>query len=264
MLTLVRRSFGRVVWPFSAVAAILIGFQAALIGSAASVAQEGGFMRLANAVPTWIHEGLGPALTSFSGMTLLGYFDPVIILLVVQFAIYVASEPAGDVESGLVDLILARPQPRSVIVGRSLLLVTLLLVLLLACMVAGTYMSLWFFAPRGVAWPARTDVVLLLAHLGAISWGFGGVSLAASSALKRRAAAVGLVAIAAIGFFLLDFLVEMSSTFQSLWWATPFHYFHGAAILMGHDHLARDLSVLFGMGAVSTSFAFWRFSQRDV
>jgi hypothetical protein len=264
MLTLVRRSFGRIRWPFAAVAVILIGFQAALIGSAASVAQEGGFARLATAVPTWIHNGLGPALTSFSGMTLLGYFDPVVVLLFVQFAIYVASEPAGDVESGLVDLILARPRPRSIIVARSLALLTLVLLALMACMVAGTYASLLVFAPADAVWPSRADVGRLLAHLGAISWGFGGVALAAAATLNRRAAASGLVAIAAIGFFLLDFLVEMSTTFSRLWWMTPFHFYHGAAILAGHQHMARDLSVLLGIGVVSTSYAFWRFSHRDV
>jgi len=264
VLTLVRRSFGRLSRPFAAVAVILIGFQAALIGSAASVAGERGFLQLANAVPTWIHEGLGPALTSFAGMTLLGYFDPVITLLLVQFAIYVGSEPAGDVEAGLVDLVLARAWPRRVIVIRSLALVTVVVLTLLACMVAGTYASLWLFAPAGVEWPAARNLMMLMAHLGAISWGFGCVALAAGASLNRRASAIGLVALASVGFFLLDFLVEMSTRFKAFWWTTPFHYFHGAAILLRNSHPARDLSVLFGIGIVSASFALWRFSTRDV
>ena len=264
MLTLVGRSFGRLAKPFAAVAVILIGFQAALIGSAASVASEGGFRQLANAVPTWIHEGLGPALTSFGGMTLLGYFDPAIVLLLVQFAIYVGSEPAGDIESGLVDLVLARPLPRFVIVGRSLVLVTVVLVALLACTVSATYVSLWWFAPADAEWPSPRNILMLVVHLGAISWGFGCIAIAAGAAMRRRASAIGLVALAAVGLFLVDFLVEMSTRFKSLWWTTPFHYFHGAAILLGKNHLQRDLSVLVGMGVAGASFAFWQFSRRDV
>jgi hypothetical protein len=264
VLTLVHRSFRRLAWPFTAIAVILVCFQGALIGSAASVAEEGGFAQLANAMPTWIHEGLGPALTSFSGMTLLGYFDPVIILLVVQFAIYVGSEPAGDVESGLVDLVLARSVARPVIIGRSLVLLTLVLTALVGCMAAATYASLWTFAPAGAEWPPVRNLLMLMAHLVAISWGFGCVAMAAASALNRRAAAMGLVALGAVGFFLLDFLVEMSTKFKLFWWATQFHYFHGAAILLGKDHPARDLLILVGMGVAGASFAFWQFSRRDV
>ena len=264
MLTLVRRSFGRLARPFAAMALILIVFQAAIIATAASEASEHGFERLANAVPTWIHEGLGPALTSFAGMTMLGYFDPVIILMIVQFAIYVGSEPAGDVENGVVDLVLARPLPRPIIVGRSLVLVTVVVAALIACMAAATYISLWSFAPAGVQWPATRDLLMLMAHLAAISWGFGCISLAAGAAMRRRASAIGLVALVAVGLFLLDFLVSMSSRFKSFWWTTPFNYFHGSSILLRKSHPPRDLSILIGMGVVGAVFAFWRFSERDV
>jgi len=264
MLTLVRRSFGRLAKPFAAVAVILIFFQAAVIGSAASVSSEQGFEMLAKAVPTFIHEGLGPALTSFSGMTMLGYFDPVVVLLLVQFAIYVGSEPAGDVESGLVDLMLARPVPRRLLVGRSLVLVTVVLVVLIACMGAGTYASLLYFAPAGVEWPSLGKTLMLMAHLGAISWGFGCIALAAGAAMSRRASALGLVSLAAVALFLVDVLVEMSSRFKSLWWTTPFHYYHGAALLMGKSNPVRNLLILLGMGVAGASFAFWRFSHRDI
>ena len=264
MLTLVWRSFGRMARPFASVAIILIGFQAALIGSAASVASEHSFEQLAKAVPAFVRGGLGPALTSFAGMTMLGYFDPVIVLLLVQFAIYVGSEPAGDVESGLVDLMLARPMPRRLIVGRSLILVTFSVIALIACMGAGTYVSLWYFAPPDATWPSPSNVALLMAHLAAISWGFGCVALAAAASMNRRASAIGLVALAAVGFLLVDVLVEMSTRFKALWWTTPFHYFHGAAILLGKSHPLRDLTVLGSMGVVAASFAFWQFSRRDV
>ena len=62
-----------------------------------------------NIAPTFVLQLMGPALTSFRGMVLFVYVDPLIVMLVVQFAIYLATEPAGEVESSLVDLVLARP-----------------------------------------------------------------------------------------------------------------------------------------------------------
>ena len=58
-------------------------------------------------------------------MATLGYFHPLPLMLVVQFAIYLATEPAGEIEFGLVDLILARPLPRHWLVTRSLLMMTI-------------------------------------------------------------------------------------------------------------------------------------------
>ena len=57
-------------------------------------------------------------------MASLGFFEPLIVMLVVQFAIFLATEPAGDVETGLVDLVLARPVPRHWLVTRSLIAMT--------------------------------------------------------------------------------------------------------------------------------------------
>src|SRR4029077_19133477 len=114
---------------------------------------------------------------------------------------------------------LARP----VIIGRSIVLVTVALAGLIGCMAAATYVSLWTLAPAGATWPSGHNLAMLMTHLYAIGWGFGCLSIAAASALNRRAAAMGLVALSAIGLFLIDFLVEMSSRFQALWWTTPFH-----------------------------------------
>ena len=71
--------------------------------------EAGSFDRLAMMLPAFAQRGFGPALTSFAGMATVGFFEPLIVMLVAQFAIYLATEPAGDVETGLVDLVLARP-----------------------------------------------------------------------------------------------------------------------------------------------------------
>lgn len=264
MLTLVARSFGRVVRLFVAAALLLAGFQLALIGAAVSLEQAGDFQRLAEAVPAFIRNGLGPALLSFSGMTTLAYFEPLVVLLIVLFAIAVASEPAGDVESGLVDLILARPLPRHWLITRSLLLMTGTTVGLIACVGLTQGGGLWLLAPPGATWPDLRTVLLLIAHLGAVAWCFGCVGLAVAAMVERRGSALAISSLLAVGLYLLNVLVEFSETFSTLWWLTPFQFGPGAAILDGRANAAINLPVLFGIGMAATAVAYWRFNERDL
>jgi ABC-2 type transport system permease protein len=203
-------------------------------------------------------------LTSFAGMTTLAYWDPPIRLLMVQFAIYVASEPAADVEAGLVDLLLARPLPRRFIIGRSLLLMTVLLALLVGAMGATTWVGLWLWAPAGVPWPEGDVVLLLMIHLGALSWCFGCIALAAAATVRRRASAIGLVSLISVTLFLLDVLAEFSPRFERFGWLTPFHYFHGSTLLRGAADSALDLTVFGAVGAIAVVCAFWQFNRRDL
>ena len=68
-----------------------------------------------------VHPGsLGRRLfASFGGTVALGFFHPVVMLSLSCAAIYMASEPAGEVDEGLVDLVVARPVPRHLMVTRS-------------------------------------------------------------------------------------------------------------------------------------------------
>src|SRR5262245_14126883 len=119
MLTLVRRSIGRIPAVFISVVGMLAAFQIVLIAVARSLAATGNFERIAQMVaPDFVLKMFGGAFGSFAGLTVLGFFDPLIMILVVQFAVYLASEPAGEVESGFLDLILARPIARHRLITR--------------------------------------------------------------------------------------------------------------------------------------------------
>jgi ABC-2 type transport system permease protein len=264
MLTLVRRSFGRIAVAWAAAAAVLAGFQLAITAAAASLEQSGDFSRLVEAVPAFVREWIGPALASFAGMSVLSFFEPLVILLVVLFAVYVASEPAADVESGLVDLILARPLPRRTLITRSLVLMTATTAGLVLVLTATSWISLMLLSPPDAVWPQPRIVLLLTANLFAIGWSLGGVSLGAAGSLPRRASVLGLMTVSIIALFLLKILVESSATFESLWWATPFYFFRGTAILTGDAELARDFTVLFVLGAAGVALAYWRYERRDL
>ena len=58
-------------------------------------------------MPAFIQEAMGGVLVgSFSGAIALGFAHPLVMLSLASVAIYLASEPAGEVEDGLVDLVM--------------------------------------------------------------------------------------------------------------------------------------------------------------
>lgn len=264
MLALIQRSLRRAAALLGALALLLVAFQIGLVAVAASIEGRGDFDALMQLVPAFAQQTFGLALGSFAGMAVLGYFDPVPVMAVVQMAIYLGSEPAGDVEIGLVDLLLARPLPRYWIVTRSVVAMTLCILLLILTMAAATAVGLLMFAPAGAARPSAHLVGVMIAHLGATAWCFGGASLAASGWARRRGTAQAPVAITAVGLYLLDVLGESWSVARPFARFSPFHYFHGAAILGGTANTPRDLLVLAAAGGVAVAIGYWKFSGRDL
>jgi hypothetical protein len=264
VLTLIVRTLGRVKVLLSVLAALLAVFQTTIVAVASSLQESHGFERIAGLLPSFIQQGFGPALTSFAGMAGLGFFEPLIIMLVVQFAIYLATEPAGDVETRLVDLTMARPLPRHYLITRSLLVMTGATAGLSATMGIGLYASLWSLAPPGAVWPSKHVVVLLMLHLAAVAWCFGGAALAAAAWSRRRGSAQALVGVGAVGLYLVEVVGEAWS--RAAWASrlSPFHYFHGAGILSGLTTPTRDLMILGVIGLTGVVLAYWQFERRDV
>jgi ABC-2 type transport system permease protein len=264
MLTLCARSFGRVSRMWLASVLLLVAFQVAVTSVAVSLHESGNYQRLSEAVPAFVRDWIGPSLTSFAGMTALVFFEPLVILLLVLFAGYVASEPAGDVEDGLVDLMLARPLPRHWIVTRSLLVMTGTALTLVLVLAAANVTSVGLMAPAGVPGPAGKTVLSLAAHLLALTWCFGGLTLAIAARLDRRSTVLGVLTLAVIALFLLKVIVEFSTRFDRLRWLTPFDYFQGTQIVLGTAPVAWNLTVLGATGAAGAALAYWRWHRRDL
>jgi ABC-2 type transport system permease protein len=264
VIALVARSLGRIAAPFAGVLLILAGFQIALIAVAATFSESGNFERLAQLVPSALQPALAPALTSFDRMTMLGYFDALIVMMLVQWAIYVATEPAGDVEDGIVDLVLARPVPRHLLVTRTLVVMIATTTLLAVAMLVGTVAGLALLAPANSSWPDGSILVLMAAHLTMVAWCFGAAGLAAAAWTSRRTAAITVVAITSMAVYLIDFLGLWWSPMETLARFTPFFYFHGGPLLAGTDNPVRNLTVLSAMTATFTIFAYVRFQRRDL
>jgi ABC-2 type transport system permease protein len=264
MRSLVGRSFGRVIRPLLAIALVLSAFQIALVAAASSIMGDGDAGGLARLVPGFLQQSLGFALLSFGGLTTLGFFDAIIVMIVVLFAIYLASEPAGDIEAGFVDLVLARPLPRYWLITRSMLVMTSSTIGLMIVMGAALWLGLTWLAPARATWPQPRIVMMMAGHLLMVSWSFGAAALAASGWARRRGAAIGVVAVSGMALYLLDFLATMWMPADRFARLSPFHYFHGGEILAGTASTPRDLTTL---GAITIAFAavaYWRFSKRDL
>jgi hypothetical protein len=264
VLTLLRRTLERVGTLLLVLIGLLAAFEVALVATAVSFDESKGFDHLAGLIPSFLQHAFGPALASFAGMTSLGFFEPLIVMLVVQFAIFLATEPAGDVETGIVDLVLARPVPRHWLVTRSLIAMTGVTILLPATMGALLWISLQLMAPPEADWPEPRVVTLLMAHLAAVAWCFGGAALAAAAWARRRGSVQTLVGIAAVALYLVEVVAEGWPRIAWTARLSPFHHFHGAGILAGDTDPARDLAVLVGLGVVGVVVGYWKFQKRDV
>jgi ABC-2 type transport system permease protein len=197
-------------------------------------------------------------------MVLFAYFDPLIVMLLVQFSIYLATEPAGEVESNLIDLLLSRPIPRHVIVTRTFLVMALGTLLMGAAMQATTWAGLWWMAPRNVHWPDARTALSLSVHMTLIAWCFGCAALAASGWARRRGAVVGGIGVVAIVAYLVELLETIWAPARELARFSPFHYYAATGILAGTAPEARNLAVLGLIALAALIFAYWSYQRRDL
>src|SRR5216117_3565571 len=137
---------------------LLLGaFQVLLVLIARSIHRAGEFEQIASLLPPFARALLGPSLASvmsFSGVVCLGYFDLAIVIALLALTIALATVPASEVETGFADLILARPLRRHWLITRTIALLLLAIVMLLAVMLAGTWGGLMMLAPAKVRWPS--------------------------------------------------------------------------------------------------------------
>lgn len=267
MLTLTARSFRRVLAVLAALVAVLIVFQVVIVVVAASFESSRSFERIATLVPGFVTRSFASSLltlASFRAMSVAGYFHPVILLIVTGFAIYIGSEPAGDVERGLVDVVLARALPRRYLVSRSLAVVVLATVGLALALGVGTAAGLATFAPAGAFWPQPRTIGVLTIELLLVAWTFGAWGAAAAAFARRRAAAVGIVGVIAVALYLLEFLGASWAPAAPFARVSPFHYYDGTGILVGRGDLATDAAVLAAMIGAGVATAYWQFARRDL
>ncbi len=265
--TLVLRSLARGRPVFLAVGAILTVFQVMLVVIASALQTARSFALLSAMMPMGVQQAFGPSvfmLASFAGITMFGYFHPVVVFALTLLGAYAATEPAGEVEWGLFDLELARPVPRRAVITRSLIVSLGVVAVVGLAMMAGTFAGLAAIAPAGSAWPPFSRVLSLGAHVVALAWVFAAAGLVASALARRRGAAFGGVAVVMVCLYLLNFIADAWEKAAPLRPWLPFHYFPGFDVASGVAPTASDLGVLVASAAVLAAVAYWKFQRRDL
>ena len=248
MTALLRRSVAQARYVLGGSLVVLCGFQLIIVGQAAEIQRTQSFGGLADLMPIFLKQGLGNRvmlLASFRGIVAFGYFHPVICALLAMVAIYIATEPAHEIESGLVDLELARSLPRHRLLTRSLLLVVLAVAAGLSLMFAGTSIGARLFDAPIAAAAIRRGAAVAAGDISARSpLCFGSIGLWLASVSRRWTTAFTTGALLMLVTYLLDFLAIGWAPMRHVAWISPFHYYPALAIVAGEDAGLRNLLVL--------------------
>lgn len=267
MKALLLRSAGQARYLLLGAFALLCGFQIVIVGQAAEIERTNSFSRMADLLPAFLQRGLGSKamlLATFKGTVAFGYFHPVVCILVSALAIYLATEPAHEVESGLVDVELARALPRHRLLTRSLVLVLASLLAAVAVMALGTWLGASLFGAGDMGLPTPAVRACLLLNLLAVAWCLGGLALLVATLSRRWMTAFTTVMLTAISMYLIDFLAIGWRPMRIVAWISPFHYFPALSIIAGDASTGRDLAVLFAAATVFITIAYWQFQRRDL
>ena len=244
---------------------LLAAFQVLLVLIASSI-HPSKFEDLAALLPPFVRALLGPAVASvmsFGGIVCLGYFDLAIVVALLALIIALATLPASEIETGFADLILARPLRRHWIITRTIALVLISTVMMLALMMAGTWLGLVTLAPDDAQWPSPMMIGSLALNLGLLMLCWSGVALALAAACRRSVASAttGLLALAAL---LLDLTGRLWPAAERFAWLSPFRYFIPFDLVMGTALPVENILVLWAIAMSGFTLAYFLFSQRDI
>jgi hypothetical protein len=265
LFALLSRSFARHRGLIVAVTALLSAFQILDIVVAYNLQAKGVYGQFASLVPTFIQEAMGGVLVgSFPGAIALGFAHPLVMLSLSCVAIYLASEPAGEVEDGLVDLVVARPVPRFLIVTRSALVSIVGSAAIVAAMFATSRITVRSLSPATLTALPAHRLALVAVNLLAIIWCFGAAALAMASHVRERMRAAGTVGLVAVFLYLLQFVAAAWDPLRPFARVSPFHYYEPMKTLLGTAAPAKDVIGLLGASVALVVLAHVLYEKRDL
>ena len=266
-LILLRHSLKRVRTLVLVIGVLLSAFQVVLILVAGSIQRSNAFDQMTSLIPDFMKNLMGPSmvgLMSFSGIVCVGYFHIAVMGSLVGLIIALGTEPASEIETQFMDLILSRPLARHWVITRSVVLLLICTVFVLLMMMLGTWSGLYFLAPSGAEWPTRGLIESLALNLGVLMVCWGGVALAAASRARRRSVAGSVVGLLALTTFLLDYVARAWQPAEAIAWLSPFRYYSPLDLVMGNQIPPHNLWVLTGVGVFGFALSYFLFSRRDI
>ena len=201
-------------------------------------------------------------MASFDGMVAFGYRHPAILTAAVAFVIVVGTLPAGERESGLLDLMLARPVQRARYLAAVVLTLVIGALVLPGARLGGTASALSLVeAENALPWQRYVPSA---ASLATLLLGIGGYTLLIAVTSRRRGPAVARAVGLTITLFFLEFLASLWDPVEALVWLSPFHYHKPiSAALFRQMPLVNPVALL-SLFAVCGAAAFWSFRRQDL
>jgi ABC-2 type transport system permease protein len=247
-----------------AACALLFGFQILIILVARGLQETGGFATLENLIPDAVRQWTDIPALSFRGMVSFAYTHPVVLVFLMVMAIAVGTEPAGEVESKIIDLLLARPVARASVIGRSFLVLLAATVAAVGSMLLGTWSGLLLLARGSAPWPAPRVILSLAANLSLIVTAWGSIALLIASLSRRRGGAAGIAALLALATFIVDAVGRLWGPLRLATVVSPFHYFSPFPLITGAPLPVRDVVVLAAITLVAFLAAQVAYARRDL
>jgi ABC-type transport system involved in multi-copper enzyme maturation permease subunit len=169
---------------------------------------------------------------------------------------------AGEVDRGTVDLLLACPVPRSLLVLACIAALSLVTALFVSVVWWGMRLGLWLAGiDAGHLYPALYRVG---ANLACLFLAFAAVSLLVSATTSERGKATGR----AIAFIVLSFFINLIA---NLWgrveWLDTislFHYYQPMPILTSGTLPPGDVAVLLAVAVTAFAASLFWFCRRDI
>lgn len=267
LFALVAQSLRRVRKFLLAAGLLLAGFQLVLILLANSIEASNSFAQIGGLVPAFARDLLGPsfvAFLTFKGIVCLGYFHPVVMGALVAVSLTLATIPVMEIETGFIDLVLARPVARHWIITRSIVVVLISTVFLLAMMAMGTSIGLSEFAAQAEGRPSAGLIGSLALNLGFLMLCWSAIGMAIGCACRRRGAAGAIAGLLALTAYLIDYLARAWKPAESVAWLSPFRYYTPFDLVMGAALSMKNLWVLGGITAAAFALAYRLYLRRDI
>ncbi|HEV2065524.1 MAG TPA: ABC transporter permease subunit [Thermomicrobiales bacterium] len=199
----------------------------------------------------------------FAGFISLGFTHPVYFVLVSSSVVgFSARSIAGEVDSGVIALTLARPVSRRV---AYLARVAGLLALSLGLALVGVLGS--WIGTVIVDLPAGTglrDYGALFAASALLAWAVGGMVLGVSAASSTTGRVVGWATAVLVVLYFIDYFAELWSVLETLGPFSVFRYFDPAIALVEGRVPWINVLVLGGAGTVAIVIGLLVFERRDL
>lgn len=243
--------------------AAFAGMQVLFLQVAAALDQGPGVESIVRMMPPAIQGIFGSqlVLASFGAAVAFGFQHPAVVMAALAFVVVACTVPAGERETGTLDLVLARPIARHQYLAGALAVALVGTVVLPLAMLVGVAIGLRTVSVAGeFPW---TRYAMSAVELAALLMSFAGITLLLGATARRRGTAVARTMGLAIGLYLLDVFGERLAWLEWLRWGSPFRYFRPVRSAVFGDTPFEHLLLLVAIGVVSAAIAFVRFNRGD-